>query len=316
MQSTSLPVRADLWSCKCEKTGLFRHKAKQPCLHFLHQAVIMEQGDIMDYSICPESRDVLLFNHVSTEREHHATTGSHAHNTYELLYFNSIDATYIVEDKKYKLKKDDLIIVRPHDYHIIEFTSTGRYDRYNVLFDPAALDIDISLLPPDMDVINCRHMPLITDLFKKVDYYYKCFPAETLGKILPLLLKELVFNLSIAVAPSGQEDMLHIHPLICQALERINADIFELDGIGQIARELYVSESYLHRMFKQEMKITPGNYITQKRLLAAKSMLLQGKSPSAVYSECGFFDYSAFYRSYKKFFGYPPSREGHQSNDT
>ena len=97
----------------------------------------MDWGDIMDYSICPENRDVLLFNHVSTQRQSHATTGSHAHNSYELLYFNSIDATYIVEDKKYKLKKDDLVIVRPHDYHIIEFDSTGHYDRYNVLFDPS-----------------------------------------------------------------------------------------------------------------------------------------------------------------------------------
>lgn len=275
----------------------------------------MERGDNMNYSICPGDRDVLYFNFASTERENHATTGSHAHNSYELLYFNSIDATYIVEDKKYKLKKDDLIIVKPHDYHIIEFDSTGRYERYNVLFTPAALGIDISLLPPGLDVVNCRHMPIVTDLFKKVDYYYKHFSEQTLGQLLPLLLKELVFNLSISAAPGGQNNMMHIHPLVCHALELINASIFEVDGISQIANQLYVSESYLHRLFKQEMKITPGNYITQKRLLAAKNMLLQGKSPSVVYSECGFFDYSAFYRSYKKFFGYPPSQEGAKSNE-
>ena len=272
----------------------------------------MDWGDIMDYSICPENRDVLLFNHVSTQRQSHATTGSHAHNSYELLYFNSIDATYIVEDKKYKLKKDDLVIVRPHDYHIIEFDSTGHYDRYNVLFDPAALDIDISLLPKGMDVVNCRHMPVIADLFRKVDYYYKQFPENILGQLLPLLLKELIYNLSVTATPGGHNDMLHIHPLICRALEYINESIFELDGIGQIAGRLFVSESYLHRLFKQEMKITPGNYITQKRLLAAKSMLLQGKSATTVYTQCGFFDYSAFYRSYKRYFGYPPSMEGKQ----
>ena len=81
----------------------------------------------------------------------------------------------------------------------------------------------------------------------------------------------------------------------------------------KIKDRLYVSESYLFRLFKRELHQTPLKYIREKRLMMAKKMLSEGERPTAVCSRCGFSDYTTFYRNYVAFFGYPPSereREG------
>ena len=62
------------------------------------------------------------------------------HNFYflvcELLYIANGDATHLIEERKYKLKKGDLIIIRPFHYHFIQIDSSADYERYNILFDP------------------------------------------------------------------------------------------------------------------------------------------------------------------------------------
>ena len=53
--------------------------------------------------------DMTYRHHVTKEPPPDAYS-MHMHNTYELLYFLAGDATHVIEDRKYKLKKGDLII--------------------------------------------------------------------------------------------------------------------------------------------------------------------------------------------------------------
>ena len=263
----------------------------------------------MQYSICPESREKLIFNYSSDARPLAGKFGPHIHSGYELIYLCGGDATYAIEDRKYRLKKDDLIVIRPNDYHVLQFHSEQPYDRYVVQFDPVALGISMEMLPEGMDVVSCAHMPIITDLFKKVDYYHTCFSEKIVASIIVLLLKELLFNLCVVGQNADLQRISSVHPLIQRALALINAELFTIENVGEVAQKLYVTESYLYRLFKKELMTTPGKYITEKRLLAARNMLLQGRNPTQVYVSCGFTDYSAFYRNYQSLFGYPPSKE-------
>lgn len=272
----------------------------------------MEWGEEMtQYEVCPENKDKLYFSYYFYPQVPWDIIHTHTHSTYEMIYVLDGDMTYVIEDRKYRIQKDDLIIVKPNDYHYLQFHSKQSYERYSVLFDPAVLSVSgIDLLLPDQEVINCRHLPAIGDLFKKIDYYREKFPEEILHDLLYIMLKELIYNLSIAGNQSYEQRVRSVHPLICRVLEEINKDIFAFVGIGQIAEQLYVSEGYLYHLFKREMKVSPGRYVMEKRLLAARNLLLQGKNPTKIYDQCGFSDYSTFFRSFNKFFGYPPSREG------
>ena len=84
----------------------------------------------MNYSFNLADRNTLLINYVNRPEPSRDQFSTHVHSSYELLYILSADATYIIEGKKYKLKKDDLIIVRPGNYHLIQFDAKVRYERY------------------------------------------------------------------------------------------------------------------------------------------------------------------------------------------
>ena len=74
-----------------------------------------------------------------------------------------------------------------------------------------------------------------------------------------------------------------------------------------MAKKCFVTESYLFRLFKNELKQTPLKYITSKRLLLAERLISDKERPTAVYEKCGFTDYTTFYRNYRAFFGHSPS---------
>ena len=234
----------------------------------------------------------------------------HTHNQYELLYILSGDITHVVEDRKYKLHKHDLVLVRPNQYHFIQIDSSVNYERYNLLFDPVVLEYDnVDRVAQDLEVIGCRHRPMITELFRKMDYYQSVLSGTDLSGVVALLIKELLYNLGLYHEARGRAPTENLHPVAAKAIGYINENLFTVKSMEQVAKALFVTESYLYRVFKRELKTTPLKYITEKRLIAAQGLLRQGVPPTKVHEECGFEDYSAFYRSYRRYFGYPPSRE-------
>ncbi len=274
-----------------------------------------DEMNCVSYEICPENRDALYFSYFSYPQVPWDVIHTHTHSNYEAIYVLDGEMTYVIEDRKYRVQQDDLIIVKPNDYHFIQFDSKKSYERYSLLFDPAVLGLDgVDKLFPEQNVISCRRLPVVRDLFRKMDYYYENFQNEMLLELLSIMVRELVCNLSI-LSDRKEPDQIHsAHPVICRMLEEINKDIFAFEGIGKLAEQMFVSEGYLYHLFKQEMKVSPGRYVTEKRLLAARNMLLQGKQPTKIYLDCGFSDYSSFFRSYNKFFGYPPSKEGQKNS--
>lgn len=273
--------------------------------------VKMFLGDNMKYIVHENAANGLIINHLKYVSPKKDAMAIHTHNDYELLYILNGDVSHVIENRKYKLKKDDLVIIKPNSYHFVQIDSSKDYERYNILFNPTSLGINnIDLLPKDIEIINCKHRPIITELFKKTDYYSSVLKNEEFKDMLSMIIKELIYNLSLS--DIGEDPALweNIHPLISKAITEINENLFTINSIEEIANKLSVSESYLYRIFKKELKTTPLKYLTEKRLLIAQNLIACGKKPTEVYSECGFLDYTSFYRGFVKLFGYSPSKEG------
>ncbi len=237
----------------------------------------------------------------------------HIHSEYEFLYIINGDLTYIVEDKKYKLKKHDLVITTPNQYHLIQIDSPAQYERYNILFDPKVLGIEDPLpYLSDIFVINCKHIPIITGLFQKMDYYAAIMDDEKFFKLVVGFIRELLYNIDIEKSFKNAPEQ-NIHPLVKSALKIINDKLPEQISIKEIASSLYITESYFFKLFKQELKTTPHKYINEKRMFNAKEMILQGTPPTQAYLLCGFSDYASFYRNYIKLFKISPSKEKSKS---
>ena len=250
----------------------------------------------------------LFFKHETTKNMPKDAYSTHSHNMYELLYFVSGDATHVIEDRKYKLKRGDLVIIHPSKYHYIQIDSTCDYERYDILFSDKTKNISgLELLDGVPEVINLEEYSMATEIIKKTDFYLKHFSGEDFEKILTSLLSELFYLLSVTPRTEKTDDATVSSATLTRALSYINDNLTTLSGVEEVARGCFVTESYLYRLFKSELKQTPLKYITSKRLLLAERMISDKERPTAVYEKCGFSDYTTFYRNYRAFFGRSPS---------
>lgn len=251
------------------------------------------------------------FKHLVSENLARNAYSMHIHNSYELIYFLDGDATHIIEDRKYKLKKGDLIIIRPFQYHFIQIDTTSRYERYDILFDKNISGIEgVELIPEDIEVINLLENTMAEDVFRRFDVYYKNAEKHLFYNIFPHLMTELFYNVHLFSRRSSNESSF-LSPLVSSALQYINQNLFTIIDVKEISDHLFVSESYLFRLFKKELHQTPKKYIREKRLLIAQNMLLSGVTPTVVCEKCGFQDYTTFYRNYTDFFGKSPQKTYH-----
>lgn len=80
--------------------------------------------------------------------------------------------------------------------------------------------------------------------------------------------------------------------------------------VNQLAEQLHISETYLRRIFQEELSVSPKQYLNQLRMNRAKALLNAGYDSVAVIAEkVGFRDAKNFATAFKKQFGYPPSRQ-------
>lgn len=246
------------------------------------------------------------YNYASSEGKPGMLAQLHCHNRFELLYITGGKMAHVVEDRKYLVKSGDLVLVRPSTYHYLERLSEQPYVRYDILFDPDVIGIDASLLPEDMEVISLLNNPIADGLFRKLNYYQEGLEEAAFAKVLEQMLYELFLNLQL-FSDATHREKIFLSPILTRALAYINENLFTITDIDEIAQALYISPSNLFYLFRTSLHQTPKKYITEKRLLAAQRKIFAGNKPSDVYKECGFRDYTTFFRSYTARFGHAPS---------
>ena len=80
-------------------------------------------------------------------------------------------------------------------------------------------------------------------------------------------------------------------------------------ALGLFPPAPFISKSQLNRKFRNVTGSTVWEYITAKRLILAKELLVRGEKPTSVYTKCGFNDYTSFYRAYKTKFLHSPKND-------
>lgn len=96
----------------------------------------------------------------------------HTHNWYELIYFVSGNATHVIEDRKYKIKPGDIILVRPLKSHFIQIDSSETYERFSIRIDDPLLRERISLLfDTNFEVVNLPKESGVEEILYRIDHY-------------------------------------------------------------------------------------------------------------------------------------------------
>ena len=78
--------------------------------------------------------------------------------------------------------------------------------------------------------------------------------------------------------------------------------------INELASFCFLSVSQFHQRFKQKNGMSPHQYLLQKRLARAQTLLTKGHSTSQVVESCGFSSQSAMTTLFSQHFGVSPVR--------
>ena len=248
----------------------------------------------------------------------------HYHDFHKVVIFISGKAAYHIEGKAYQLKPWDILLVNRHAIHRPEIDSSVPYERF-ILW----IQNDI----PWQELLKC---------FQKAND--RSYNLVRLNSALQKKMKDILFELENSAKSDeyGKEIltqslflqfMVYLNRIflekqyifdkksytfdsqIASILQYINHNLKEDLSVETLSARYYVSKYHLMRKFKQETGYTLHNYIVNKRLLMARTLISNGMPVTKAAQESGFAEYSTFSRAYRKQFKTTPSEElPHYSN--
>ena len=244
----------------------------------------------------------------------------HSHNYYELYFFIKGNVLIDISGNTLLLKSGDVVIIPPKTKHRLTVQSqTMPYQRF-ILWISEEFYNQLLTISPDFGYLF--HKPEHTQNYI---YHFDIISFNTIQvKIIELLeemqafrfgndalisscINSLIMTISRMIYESENQVITKENPSLYQnILKYIETHINEDISLDSIANNFYVSKYHIAHTFKNQMGLSIHQYALKKRLSLCKAAIASGSNISTAFLECGFRDYSNFYRAFKKEFGISP----------
>ena len=262
----------------------------------------------MDSSLVDTHRDTSYSN---------AQLSLHSHAFYELLYCaSSCGAEYLVGADRYRLQKGDIIFVPPGISHrpLLPEHMDQPYKRYVLWLSPEFI-LWFSRLLPEIPASQSAYCTLLRTAGTKWSFLEGLFlqgireaekrksgwEAAVVGNTVTLMA-HLMRAVDDRSASLTAEKPVLLDRLMAYIEEHLSQHI----SLPDTARKFYVSPSTVSQLFRQKMGVSFYRCVTQRRLIAAKELILSGKALEDISRQVGFADYSSFYRAFRQEYGISP----------
>ncbi|SHO51524.1 AraC family transcriptional regulator [Anaerocolumna xylanovorans] len=244
----------------------------------------------------------------------------HCHNFFEVYYFLEGDVDYLVEGKHYKPVPHSMLLLAPNVFHGVRINSDTTYRRIALHFFP-------ELLSMERRTMLLSVFPGVTREDKKEIYYegtakekfypflealIECakLPADLRDTFVPVYLEALLSRIKACQSKTGIPDKTEGNSeTINQVINYLNEHFTSQITLDFIAERFCLSKHHLNKVFRRATGTTLWDYLTYKRVIYAKQLLMGGHSAEEASRLCGFSDYSAFYRAYRKITGNSPVKD-------
>lgn len=264
--------------------------------------------------------DDFSIHHTLTEHPETEEFPMHAHDRVEIYYFISGYCRYMVEGNEYILKPGDIMIMQPSEAHNLRVMGDMPYERMVIHFFPnhfKEYDPEGLLMKPFFDRPLGKLNRYSEDDFKS-RLYQQCFESlsadtplgirlETQAKLFPLLCE--LYKAYCIKKDRAEDSQTDNAETVVQLIDYINKNLYEQLSLSRLSDKFFLSQSQLNRLFKKATGTSVWEYITIKRLIAARNRIRVGEQSGKVCASCGFKDYSSFYRMYKARFGVSPKQD-------
>jgi len=252
----------------------------------------------------------LTYNGISFQRSSSLSIAEREIHTYhEILFCMDANTVLFTEKKQKKVRGDVLFLIPKGTYHYFPIQDLEKFPRLKIYFPASVLDrtpchqvmSDICIIE-NIDGSTLFLLKTLCRIMEEAKGDKQGFYAYS---TFLMLLSELDQSLGKAYKPEAVTAN-ELDALLNYIANNPSADL----SVGALAKKMHVSASTVTHLFKKTLGISAHRYVTQRRLIYGQSLILAGNKPSKIYSDCGYQDYSSFYKAYTLFFGYPPSSEG------
>jgi len=216
-------------------------------------------------------------------------------DSYLLLYTVGGNGILNFKGSSYRLKRGDVFFIDCRDAH--EYYPNGdEWEFRYIHFNGADSSRLYSFITSSRGVVS-KDCECIERLFYAV---YDSVRASARESSISATIYEILMKL---IDNEERYDPLK------SAISYIAKEYSHGIGVDDVANALHLSRSYFSIEFKRYAGISPGKYIENYRLEAAKKLLLTtSNSIYEIASACGYADYASFIRAFHRSTGKSPNK--------
>ena len=241
----------------------------------------------------------------------------HFHDFDKIVLLISGGVDYAVEDKVYRLRPWDVLLVRHHMIHKALIDKSEPFERIIIYLDRKYFD----RVMPGAGLLDCFERAgktgchlLAPDagqregLMVALDAYERSLTDEDFGAqaMRDTLMMQLLIRINRIASAAPERPDVRLDPKIEDTLSYINENLIRELTVDALAARVYLSRYHFMRLFKAQTGSTVHAYVRQKRLLYAARLIREGINANKAAADSGFADYSSFHRAFRESFGMSP----------
>ncbi|MBO4457515.1 MAG: helix-turn-helix domain-containing protein [Butyrivibrio sp.] len=251
----------------------------------------------------------------------------HIHDCYEVYFSISGGKQFLIDNRLYDIAPGDLFLISQYDSHYLTQIDKELHERIVIMIDP---DFMKSVSSPETNLDACfiergegfshklslnqeqqkRFLYFVNKILSSNDYGHDLLERSTFVELFVMINKIINDKNN----NETEQKTATYNEQVDAILSYLNNNIQYPVSIGNLAKQFYISESYICRIFKSATGTTINKYMTARRISIAKSLLAEGKGVSEVCEQCGFSDYSNFLKAFTKSVGISPKKYSQNCN--
>lgn len=227
--------------------------------------------------------------------------GNFVRSNYLIHYIHKGSGTYSVRGVSYSLKANDAFLIYPDEITYYVASKDDPWEYSWVEFNGSAVKKYLSATRFTADE------PIIRSAKKAEEAISELAKTESEN---PYSLTALLYKFLGALVTDTPKNGSPADEYVKAAISYIHTFYYEPDiNVDRISAYVGIDRSYLYRLFKDKMGISPKKYITQYKLKTAAKLLKEtGLSVGQVALSAGFDDQLYFSTAFKNHYGTSPTK--------
>ncbi len=243
----------------------------------------------------------------------------HYHEFCKLLLLVSGSGSYTVDGQRYLLQSGDIVRIGSRSIHRPELESDSPYERIIIYISPEFLqrqsagDCQLAeIFSGEQGHVLRLKEPGYRKIFSLAAQLEQELSGERFGR--EVLSTAALLRLLVQIGQGLHQPHARMpQPVappkgrIWDIMRYIDTHLAEDLDTQLLAERFFISKYHMMRLFRQETGYTIHTYLSQQRLLNARSLMEKGMSATQAAYRSGWRSYSSFTRAYARHFGTTPT---------